>query len=114
MAIVSISKEKGWLVARWAFKRFFEDLLLNHPGDDVFRYEVKQAMALDGLHLDLVETNLREELCHAIISTARATLKGGAPGLRWDEGLDADGQVMYRSAVGDLLQMIEEFQRGSQ
>jgi len=108
MAIVSFSDEKGWLVARWLFERFFDDVLRVHPGNDVFRHKVKQAVALDGLHLDRIEDSLRDELWNAIVSTANATL-AGRPDLQWNKGLDADGQVMYRRAVGNLLQMMEEF-----
>jgi hypothetical protein len=54
MAAVSIPHNEPWIVARWAFSRLLErTALFVHSGDD--RYVLKQAVALDGLHFDLLE-----------------------------------------------------------
>lgn len=69
MAIISFLPGDSWIVARWAFRLIMERASIAANSED--RFALHQAIALDGLHFDLVEAGQASRLAMAIESAAR-------------------------------------------
>lgn len=65
MAVVQVPNYEPWIVARWAFRALAERTitLLDRPEDEV---ALRRAVALDGLHFSLMETNQSGRLAIAV------------------------------------------------
>ena len=65
MAVVRVPHNKPWIVNRWAFRTLAEraESFVGLPED---RHKLKQAVALDGLHFDLLPVDQRARLALAI------------------------------------------------
>ena len=106
MAVVSFKNEAGWVIARWAFRRLLEDIEQRNPQDTAMSREFEQALALDGLHLGLIEPSLSQKILHAMHRTVQELLDDVSGTLK--RGLDEEGYRMYREALPELLRYIEQ------
>lgn len=106
MAVVSFSKTDIWLVARWAFERLFEDINKKYSIDPQIQFEFEQAVALDGLHFELMESEeIKEKILKMMKETIKELIADSSELLR--RNLDAKGYKMYRDALPELLGYIE-------
>jgi hypothetical protein len=69
MAVISVPESEPWMVARWAFRMVMEHAIqaLDDDGDIA---AVRQAVAIDGLHLDLLPPDQAARLARALEHTA--------------------------------------------
>jgi hypothetical protein len=107
MAVITFNNKISWLVSSWAFSRLFEDICSQHTIDCDMKYKFDQAIALDGLHFERIDPNLRnrilrvmQESIEIIINDTSLDLKGS---------LDIDGYRMYREALPQLLHYIKQY-----
>jgi len=110
MAVISFSDEDIWLTARWAFKRLFSDINDRFSLEPDVQYTFKKAVALDGLHFDMLEKN-RNEILYMIKVTITELIYDETESHR--KNLDEKGYSMYREALPELLGYIERFERKS-
>lgn len=111
MAVISFAQtdSKIWLVAHWAHRRFLTDVIACFPDDTEMEHQLERAIALDGLHLHMLERDFASRIVKAMRIVASATINGTEmPCLRWKEGLDDEGQQMYREGISGLLRLIKE------
>ncbi len=82
------------------------------PNDDAVAYKMQQAIALDGLHFDLLykeDKELANRITNVMKDVASATVEGkDTPALKWKDGLDEDAQRMYLESINDLLKLISD------
>ena len=102
MAVVSIPNYEPWIVARWVFHELLEPALeLVDLEED--RYAIQQAMALDGLHFELIEDDAQ------VVRLARAVQSSGdelRSRLR-DAGTELDDDFAER--LGTLSLRLSDF-----
>ena len=65
MAAVSVPHSEPWIVNRWAFRTLAEraQTFVSRPDD---RYKLEQAVALDGLHFELLPADQCARLALAV------------------------------------------------
>ncbi|MBI3463318.1 MAG: hypothetical protein HY000_09700 [Planctomycetes bacterium] len=106
------SPEAIWLKTGWIFTRFLADLLVVSPDDEEFTDAIQKAEVFQRLGLyDTAEENpeLANKLKRAIKEVALATLEDSADRpLKWKEGLDPAGQVMYLDSIRELLEIMDK------
>ena len=108
MAVIGFSNGSGWVVARWAFRRFLEDIALYCSNDVEIMNEIEQAIALDGLHLDLLNPALLKRLINAINNTAIMTIQEKPDKYMKMKNFDKESYKMYISAIEDLKGYIKK------
>jgi hypothetical protein len=100
------SPEQVWLVAGWAFRAFLDDLSCADPTDAKYSGAIRQAEALNGLHINLLakdDSELAKKLMKNIEQVASETLRNESDTrLNWNRGLDAEGQRMYLESIKEL------------
>lgn len=69
MAVVFVPHYSPWVVSRWAF-RLLMRRAESHLADAGDKYTLQQAVVLDGLHFDQVETEQANRLARAIGTAA--------------------------------------------
>lgn len=69
MAVVAVPYYEPWIVARWAFDLLMSRLLDSCTVDDD-REVVQRAVALDGLHFDLLAYEQRARLAESLAAAA--------------------------------------------
>jgi len=113
MAVIAFARsEKGtWLAARWAHNRFLNDIIARRPDDAVVAQIMHRAIALDGLHLDLLyeeDKALADKIKTLMRDVAVDIVEGkDRPSLCWRHGLSEADQRMYVQSIKDLLQIID-------
>jgi hypothetical protein len=65
MAVITVPRSEPWVVARWAFRTLLERVRAEVPGE-ADQYAIDQAIALDGLHLDLKPSDQAVRLANAL------------------------------------------------
>jgi hypothetical protein len=104
MAVVSLLNGFDWLVARWVYRALLAEAARDFEEDSDFQYAVNQAIALDGLHLDLEEPQTAQRLLSALSSAASRIVDGsGSPAAVEGRVLDPISQDQYRKAARELL-----------
>jgi hypothetical protein len=108
MAVIGFTSkgEQDWFVSRWVFHQLFEDVAANSELDPEMASELKQAEALDGLHLDMLEAALASRvervLERVVTGIVAGTIQSGV-GARYG---DPATQTEYRSALQQLLGIV--------
>lgn len=94
MAVINVPGHEPWIVARWALEELVDEAKpeLADP-DDVFALD--QAVALDGLHFDMIEPDQARRLA-ATLSVASGRL---VQGLSERASADALDESVARSLV---------------
>lgn len=69
MAVVYVPHYSPWVVARWAFRQLMEQAS-KHVCLAEDEYAVKQAIALDGLQIDMLEEDQQVRLARAVALSA--------------------------------------------
>jgi hypothetical protein len=102
MGVVAVSKDQQWFAPRWAFNSMLAGAIQNSAGSDELSYVFEQAMALDGLHFELLEPRL--------VSLVRNALAKAANAARHGKGrlLDGATQAQYQKLAGELASLIAE------
>jgi len=107
MAVVTFADEDIWLVARWAYKKLFSDILDKFSVKPDIQYTFEQAVALDGLHFDLLEDN-RNEILYMMKATIIESIEDKTELYR--KNLDEKGYKIYREALPELLGYIRKYE----
>jgi len=107
VAVVSFD-EDAWLVARWAFKRLFNDIQDKFSIDPDIQYIFEQAIALDGLHFEFRGNN-KHEILYMMKATIIELIDDNTESHR--KTLDEKGYKMYREALPELLGYIEKYEK---
>ena len=79
MAVISFSEESsdaGWVVAGWAFRQLFEDVMLAHPDDREMAAIFDRAEAVGYFFLDNLNKELAVRVTAAIKKVAAGILAG--------------------------------------
>lgn len=105
MAVISVAPRKSWLVARWAFLGFLEQV--RETITDVgLRGTIEQAMALDGLHLHTLTEKERARLVPALLAVADEFIAGKRRLRVEGRTLDDDSQAQVREALVELRDLL--------
>jgi hypothetical protein len=69
VAVVQVPNYEPWIVARWAFRALAErtTTLADTPEDEA---QIRQSVALDGLHFNLMEPDQRTRIAIATAAAA--------------------------------------------
>ncbi len=106
MAVVDVPGQEPWIVARWAFCHFLEDVQ-DHFGHDAELVErLEASMALDGVILDLMDGDLARRVPQAMLTVADATARGESGGEVRGETLAPESQRQYVEAVAELAEKL--------
>ena len=111
MAVISLgtTADKVWLVARWAFKRVLQNAITANPSDAELVAEFRQALALDGLHLDLMESALSRRVISALRDTIQSALQDNQmTDNALKDGLDEESHTQYANALSELLLLLDQ------
>ncbi len=100
MACVSVDDRTSWVVARWAFRTLVARAATTGESADAQALHI--AVALDGLHLDLLEAGQQARL--------RRALHGAAQSLRTDLAGRADDprDAEFAGALAELQTLLSE------
>jgi hypothetical protein len=66
MAVIGFSEKEGWVVARWVLIQLFNDLKLLITLTIEMQNCLEEAIALDGLHLNLIDEHLRKDVKNSL------------------------------------------------
>jgi hypothetical protein len=69
MAAINISDEDCWIVGRWAFRTILKPTMAALP-DDKDKEIIERALALDGLHLPLIDQVQARRIAFALAKVA--------------------------------------------
>ncbi|NVB39973.1 hypothetical protein G6O69_19165 [Pseudenhygromyxa sp. WMMC2535] len=75
--------------------------------DDELLYCVDQAVALDGLHLSLLEKTVAERLRPVLIRIADEAAVGNRPVSAGDRVLDSKSQLQFQNSTAELASMLK-------
>ena len=107
MATISFIKGEAWVVARWVFKRFFSDVQEKFSINPDIQYAFEQAIALDGIHLNLLRKN-KSIILYMFKSTIVELIND--KGAIYQKDLDVKWYEMYIGSLGELLRYIENYE----
>ena len=103
MGAIGIGDEHGpWVVARWAFQGYLEQVLTEVEGDAPLAHAVEEALALDGLHLHLTDPAVVRRLLPVLRRVADEVVSGARPARVDGRTLDERSQAQFRQAVAEL------------
>jgi len=105
MASISIPGQSPWVKARRVVFRFLEDVQSQFSTDSELVDQLNASMALDGLHLDLIDPELSVRIAAALEVVAEATISGESA-MHHGEGLDPESEQMYVDTVRELLEKL--------
>ena len=93
---------KPWVVAGWAFRGYLEQVLAEVSRDPDLTYTVEEALALDGLHLPMLDAALARRLRPMLMRVAEEVVSGARPVRANGQVLDSRSQEQFRRAVAEL------------
>jgi hypothetical protein len=91
-----------WVVAGWAFRGFLNLVLKEVQNDSILAYTIEEAIALDGLHLPLIEPAVVRRLAPVMLRVAGEVASGARPVCAEGRTLDSNSQKQFRQAVAEL------------
>ena len=94
--------EPGWVVAGWAFEGYLDHVLAEVREDPATALAVEQAIAVDGLHLQLQDRVTAECLCPVLVRGADEVISGVRLVRVAGRTLDDRSQEQFRGAVAEL------------
>ena len=105
-AITFSNDEDSWVVARWVFCGYLDYVHgeVSHESD--LAQIVEEAMALDGLHLSLLERNIAERLAPVLLRVASDVVAGKRAARVEGRVLDTKSQAQFQEAVDNLRAML--------
>jgi hypothetical protein len=107
MGAINVGNEHPpWVVARWAFRGYLDYVLAEVRDDEVLSYAVEKALALDGLHLPLIDATIAQRLGPVLIRVADEVVSGSRPARVLGRILDDASQAQFRQAVAELRCML--------
>lgn len=102
--------EDVWQVARWAFVWLLQEAMVKSH-DESTRAVFERAIALDGLHLHLLEPDAAETARRILLGVARRGAAGDLPQVEVEgRTLDQDSQKQFRAAASDLVKLLRSGQ----
>jgi hypothetical protein len=108
MAVIGFRyPDQGWVVARWAFRQILDDVASQFPDDHQMKQQFEQAIALDGLHLDLLSPEVADKIADCICRVATGILNGSIHSTVTDRYPDARTPEMYREGLLSLVRSLE-------
>jgi len=102
MPSISLPESEPWVVARWAFRRLLTTLQARYPEDSALVQQLEASMALDGLHLDLLEPELAHRTRGALLVVVVETLNAQGRGDSSPVHTDPEADRMYAEALAEL------------
>ena len=93
---------KPWVVAGWAFRGYLEQVLAEVRRDPDLTYTVEEALALDGLHLPMLDAAIARRLLPTLMRVADEVVAGARPIRANGRLLDNGSQEQVRRAVAEL------------
>jgi len=109
MAVISFShtSNDAWKVSRWVFRQFLADIGSNLEDDVEAKQELEYAVALDGLHLYLLDQAVATRIMNAIRVAAKDILSDVSTYSTVSRNYpDRESQQMYYDAVHDLARSL--------
>lgn len=108
MAVIQIAEGREWFVARWAYRWLMESAMAECGEDSSCRSLFEQSLALDGLHLEMLESEQIAKIRKVLSRVAQAAANGEAPPVEVEgRVLDDRSQKEYRSAAGNLVKLLD-------
>jgi hypothetical protein len=96
-----------WQVARWAFVWLLRQAQAECADDSSTRPIFEKAIALDGLHLHLLEPDDARATRRVLLKVASTAAAGGLPAVEVDgRVLDDASQQEFRTAANELISML--------
>lgn len=109
MGVISFADEPDadWGVARWAFCGYLAHAREEVQGDSELEFCIDQAMALDGLHFNLLGDSVAGRLVPVLRRVADDVLEGRRQARVDGRVLDQRSQDQFRRAVRHLRSLLE-------
>ena len=112
MGVITYSNSKeSWVVARWAFRQFLQDLSRQHQDDIEITRKIEQAAALDGIHLELIDAVLASKILEGIRRTATGIHSGSICSTVVENYPDPESQQMYHEGISELVKLLESWSK---
>jgi len=105
MASISLPEIEPWVVARWAFRRLLTTVQTRFSDDAALVQQLEASMAIDGLHLDLLEPELACRMRAALLAVVDETVNGGGRSSTLHSDPEADR--MYVEALAELREKLK-------
>ncbi len=100
--------EDVWRVARWAFVWLLRQAMVKCGEDAATRFLFERAIALDGLHLHLLEADESRKARHILLEVASSGAGGKLPQVEVEgRVLDEDSQRQFRVAASELEALLK-------
>ena len=101
MAVISFSEnaDQIWKVARWAFRQLLADVSAQYPDDLEMAQLFEQAIALDGLILEQLDSPTSERIARALRRVVNGVLDGSIPSGVSDRYPDQNTLADYREGL---------------
>jgi len=102
-------QDEMWMVARWAFCGYLEHVKNEVEGDQDLELTVDRAIALDGLHLTLLDESILQRLVPVLCQVADQIVAGRRKARVEGRGvLDERSQTQFREAVEQLRGLLQQ------
>ena len=108
MAVIGFHyPDQGWVAARWAFRQILDDVVSQFPDDFEMKHQFEQAIALDGLHLDMLAIEVADKIAGRICHVATGILNGSIHSSVKEHYPDSATQEIYREGLRSLVKSLE-------
>jgi hypothetical protein len=108
MPAISFEGQQAWVVARWAFCAYLDHVREEVRDSPDLVQTVERAMALDGLHLSLLDADVTDRLMPILLRVADEVVAGLSPARVEGKVLDSRSQAQFQEAVRELRQFLRQ------
>jgi len=107
MGVIIVGAEhEPWMVARWAFRGYLEHVLAEVSRDKELTFAIEEALALDGLHLPLLDPAVVRRLMPTLVRVAEEVVRGERQVQANGLILRGSSQDQFRQAVAELREIL--------
>jgi hypothetical protein len=104
MMLIVFPDQRDWYKANWAFRQLAQDIAQYYSPTPQVSDLLERSQLYGTLRLDELSEPLRSETMGLLASVSGRTLEGEIPG--WTK--DVGGQLQYRQALSELLQLVSQ------
>jgi hypothetical protein len=108
-ALTFEDERESWVVARWAFCSYLGNVEAHLRDDPELLHTIESAIALDGLHLSLIESSVVDRLLPILLRVADEVEAGTSVASVEGNALEPESQAQFQEAVRELRLRLRQF-----